>query len=408
MRILNISGFDIIGPLANGYLLHKEYLKRGVESQMAVWSKGDLADPTIHQLRDRFSRFVRLLEKRLSLYSVLPVTGYQLYTKPYYRHADIVHIHLPHATPFFSIFNFPLMGNDKRRHLVLNVHDMFFMTGLCHYSLDCERWLLGCGHCPDLNRSFPVRRDTTAFMWKLKKWVFQRTNVTLLVGSDWQLERLQRSPILSRLPHHMIPYGIDTRHYRVRGRAGCRAKMGIPLDAKVIAFRSTPFRKSMKGFEYIEKALTTLNLGENVYLITFEEKGGLEALRGKYNFRELGWENDPRKISMALGAADIFLMPSTAEAFGLMAVEAMACGTPVIVFEGTALPKTIHAPLGGLAVPPDADALASAIRELLTNNSLRKSMADFGGKIVRRDHTLDLYVSRHLDFYQELIQEKYV
>ena len=111
---------------------------------------------------------------------------------------------------------------------------------------------------------------------------------------------------------------------------------------------------------------------------------------------------------MALGAADIFLMPSTAEAFGLMAVEAMACGTPVIVFEGTALPKTIHAPLGGLAVPPDADALAGAIKELLTNTSLRQTMADFGGKIVRRDHTLDLYVSRHLDFYQELIQEKYV
>jgi len=375
---------------------------------MAVWSKRDLVDPTIHQLCDGLSSFDRLLEKHLSLYSVLPVTGYQLYTKPYYRQADIVHIHLPHVINFFSIFNFPLMGNDKHRHLVLNVHDMFFMTGLCHYSLDCDRWLLGCGSCPDLNRSFPVRRDTTALMWKLKKWVFQHTNVTLLAGSDWQVEWIKRSPVLSKLPYHFIPYGVDTRHYRIRGRAVCRIKMGIPQDAKVIAFRSTPFRKSTKGHEYIEKALATLNLGKNVYLITFEAKGGLDTVRGKYNFRELGWVNDPEQVSIALGAADIFLMPSTAEAFGLMAVEAMACGTPAIVFEGTALPKTIHAPLGGLAVPQDVDAMAGAIQELLTNTALRQDMSDFGGKIARRDHSLDLYVSRHLDFYKELIQEKYV
>ena len=190
MRILNVSGFDIVGPLANGYLLHREYLKRGIESQMAVWKKGDLSDPTIHELRDGASNYVNFasvfLEKKLSLYSVLPAAGFQLYFKPYYRNADIVHLHLPHVTSFFSIFNFPLMGSDKRHHVVLNVHDMFFMTGLCHYSLECDRWMTGCGHCPDLSRSFPVRRDTTAFMWKLKKWAFERSSITVLVQMSEQ------------------------------------------------------------------------------------------------------------------------------------------------------------------------------------------------------------------------------
>ena len=408
MRILNVSGFDIVGPLANGYLLHREYLKRGIESQMAVWKKGDLSDPTIHELRDGASNYVNFasvfLEKKLSLYSVLPAAGFQLYFKPYYRNADIVHLHLPHVTSFFSIFNFPLMGSDKRHHVVLNVHDMFFMTGLCHYSLECDRWMTGCGHCPDLSRSFPVRRDTTAFMWKLKKWAFERTNATLIVGSDWQLEHLKRSPILSHLPYRMIPYAVDTNYYRLQDKATCRAKLGIPVDAKVIAFRFVASQKNMKGIAYIERALASLDLGNNAYIIALEGKGGLDSLRGKYLFRELGWVNDPKKIAIALGAADIFLMPSTAEAFGLMAVESMACGTPVIVFEGTALPKTIHAPLGGLAVPRDADALASAILELLTNESLRQAMSNYGVKIVKQDHTLDLYVSRHLDLYRELIQ----
>jgi len=412
MIILNVSGFDIVGPLANGFLLHREYLKRGIDSHMAVWQKRGSADPTIHELGFKAYKKINSVsvsfEHLLSLYSILPLGGFQLRHKPYYRNAEIIHFHLPHVTPFFSIFNFQLMGNNGHRHLVLNAHDMFFMTGLCHYSLDCERCKTGCGHCPDLNRSFPVRNDRTALMWKLKKWVFKRTKVTIIVGSDWQLERLKRSPILSHLPYQVIPYGIDTNHYCRRDLAECRAKMGIPVDAKVIAFRSIHSRKNLKGIDYIEKALSALDFEENVYLITFEEKGGLDALRGKYLFREFGWTNDPRDIATALGAADVFLMPSIAEAFGLMAIESMACGTPVIVFEGTALPKTIRAPLGGLAVPRDANALAGAIKELLTNTSLHQKMSEYGGKIVRQEHTLELYVNRYLNFYRDLLQEKNV
>ena len=71
-------------------------------------------------------------------------------------------------------------------------------------------------------------------------------------------------------------------------------------------------------------------------------------------------------------AADLFVMPSPAEAFGMMAVEAMACGKPVIVFDGTSLPDITNTPRVGLPVPnSDVDALASAIRRLIENKQER-------------------------------------
>ena len=111
------------------------------------------------------------------------------------------------------------------------------------------------------------------------------------------------------------------------------------------------------------------------------------------------------RSAVALSAADVFLMPSIQEAFGLMAVEAMACGTPVIVFEGTALPSVIRAPHGGLAVPArDSVALAGAIKRLLDDDDLRSELGGQARQIAEREYAFPLYIQRHLSLYEEVIE----
>jgi len=75
-------------------------------------------------------------------------------------------------------------------------------------------------------------------------------------------------------------------------------------------------------------------------LLILQDGKGFSALSPKYGVVTPGWI-DGEDLAIALSAADVFVMPSIQEAFGLMAVEAMACGTPVIVFDGTALPGVI-------------------------------------------------------------------
>ena len=88
-----------------------------------------------------------------------------------------------------------------------------------------------------------------------------------------------------------------------------------------------------------------------------------------------------------------------------MAVESMACGTPVIVFEGTALQDVIKAPLGGLAVPSrDSRALAEAIKQLLENDEFRYKLSKQARQIAEREYSFPQYVQRHINLYDKVIE----
>ncbi|MDH5637192.1 MAG: glycosyltransferase, partial [Nitrospinota bacterium] len=343
--------------------------------------------------------------KFFSIYSVLTPALLPLYFRSIYRKADIVHIHLPHVRQFFSVYNFPLLSLNRKRPVVLSFHDMFWITGACHYSLDCDKWKTGCETCPDPSRTFPLSKDRAAFMWRAKMRAMNHSNMTIIVGSEWQLEILKKSPILSRFQYEMIPYATETSIFRPMDKELCRLRFGIPKEADVISFRSVPHRRNFKGHDHIVDALLKYKPKKETYLLTFEWLGGLEVLKDKYKIVDIGWTTCEEMVAEGLNAADLFLMPSTAEGFGLMAIESLACGTPVIVFEGTALPQTIRAPKGGLAVPQNHEALAEAIKTLLEDNALRRKMGEYGIELAREEHNANDYIQRHLDLYDRLIKD---
>ncbi len=215
--------------------------------------------------------------------------------------------------------------------------------------------------------------------------------------------QVEQSPLLSRFPVHHIPFGIDERVYRQADKNEARASFGIPPNAHVLAFRSDPFGNGFKGTNFLAAALAKYVPTKPTYLLTLDGIGGLEAIRGKYRFVELGWINDQDRIAQVLNAADLFLMPSIAESFGLMAIESMACGTPVIVFEGTSLPETVNAPHSGIAVPHgDSDALARAMADCMGNEALLARLRENGLRYVAEKHSFNAYGDRHLELFGRL------
>ena len=233
--------------------------------------------------------------------------------------------------------------------------------------------------------------------------VMKRTNIHLVVASKWMERMVAESPILAHLPRSVIPFGLDTQDFKPLDKKACKQALGIPEGHFAVAFRAVPF-SPFKGVEYIEEALLNMSSNRPICLIAFDSVGLVPNLAKKFKIIELGWMNESAKIARALNAADVFLMPSIAEAFGMMAVESIACGTPVIVFEGTALPSVIQAPRGGIAVPSrDWKALKGALEALINDTELYKNLVRNGLEIVSEEYTLDNYVARHLDLYNQLI-----
>ena len=405
MKILQITAWDNLGQQFNGYQIHKALLDLDQKSNMAVYRAG-YSEPNIYQIGNPFTRkldrYLTAIERRLSLRAILPITAYSVYLSEYYKQADLIHLQLIHSESFFSLFNLPIMSRQKR--IVWTLHDPWLLSGHCVYSLDCDRWLSGCGKCPDLTLSFPIKRDTTALMWKLKHWIMHHSQITLVVASQWMYHRVQQSPILSHLPCHIIPLGLDINIFQPRPKQKSRDRFNIPPDAQVLSFRYQGGTDSFKGWQWLEKALIELEIDKPTYLISFDHKGGMENLKDKYKIIELGWVQDQDLICDAMNATDIFLMPSIAEAFGMMAVEAMACGTPVIVFENTAVCDVVQAPKAGIAVPyKNSQSLKNAIADLLADTERQKQLSQAALELVKTEYDTQLYIKRHISLYESII-----
>jgi glycosyltransferase involved in cell wall biosynthesis len=99
----------------------------------------------------------------------------------------------------------------------------------------------------------------------------------------------------------------------------------------------------------------------------------------------------------ALSAADIFVLPSNSESFGIAPIEAMAAGTPVIVSDQAAVSKEVRRCSSGIVVPCDVPATASAIEMLLLDRDARLRMSEQARASVRRFSPIQVAVeTRHL------------
>jgi glycosyltransferase involved in cell wall biosynthesis len=116
---------------------------------------------------------------------------------------------------------------------------------------------------------------------------------------------------------------------------------------------------------------------------------------------------DDEEVAALYHAADVFVLPSTnrAETFGIVQLEAMACGKPVICTElGTGTSYVNQHGITGLVIPPnDPDALAAAVQHLLANPELRAAMGAAGQQRVVREFSSDAMCRQMLAFYQEAL-----
>jgi D-inositol-3-phosphate glycosyltransferase len=102
-------------------------------------------------------------------------------------------------------------------------------------------------------------------------------------------------------------------------------------------------------------------------------------------------------------AADICVVPSFYESFGMVAIEAMACGRPVVASRAGGLQFTVREAQTGLLVPPgDSVALADALEHLLGNPALRKQMGTAGLRVAHR-YRWSQVVERMLRVYEDVV-----
>ena len=233
----------------------------------------------------------------------------------------------------------------------------------------------------------------------LHTWIYSQLSLWISLTQGMKEDVLQ----FTRMPRErtkVVPLGtdldrFDPSHFK---KSEARDYFGLQRDKKIIGVlgRLDP----LKGQDVLLRSAPQLikTHGDILFVIAGEETVGEPGY--KAHLQELCREMNIEKyvkflpftddVPHLLAALDVFALTSFSETFGLVVVEAMAMGKPVIATNAGGLPEIITDGKTGLLIEPrNKDAIAHAIHRVLSDDTLRKSLGDSARLDARRRFSLD-------------------
>jgi glycosyltransferase involved in cell wall biosynthesis len=386
--------------------LHFGLRHAGVDSKMLCVVGAD-PDQEIYAIRASWMEKKRIsVQKRLMVNLGLSGNfGFKHQTitaQEAFKCCDVVHINR-----YFEVFSYLSMpALSQAKPTVLTLHDMWPFTGHCYYSLDCQRWKTGCGRCPYLDIFPPTPRDLTRTEWKLKKRSYERSNLVVVAVSKWMVN-MHKDSILAHFPIYYIPNGVDTQFYQPLSKEECRWVFNLPTRKKILLFGAANMNNPIKGGDLILDALANIpeRLKKEMVILLFGNGGDRMLTSRGFETIHLGYINNERLKNIAFAAADLFLCPSRAEMQGIVILESMASGTPVVAFDIGGIPDMVHhRKTGYLAKAEDTSDFSSGIVEMLEDRQLRERCAMQGRSVIINEFSSESVVERYIRLFSDLIK----
>lgn len=292
-----------------------------------------------------------------------------------YQKLDIMHVHyaIPHAT---SAFLAKQMMPNKNLKYVTTLHgtDITLLGGdpsfykITKFSIE---------ESPGVTAVSKFLRDKTIEVFSTKKEIQVIPNFV-----PFELENIKKNLELRR----------------------CYAKDDEYIITHISNFR--PLKRVTDIVPILKKIgkhlkVKMLMIGDGPERYKTEEQCRNEQLCDKVVF--LGKQEN---ISELLSLSDIALIPSASESFGLVALEAMACGIPCVSTNAGGLPEVnINGQTGFTREVGDIEALAEAITTILSDRNLAEKMGKAGIEIASKEFSADAIIPKYIEYYEKILSE---
>ena len=350
MKIIHVSRYNKTGGAAIAgsriFLAIKEY---GIDSQRLI-GEDELS----------FSKFKSAVVQ-LMLYPIkirkgllsLNLFSNNIVKKINNSEADIVHLHWINDE-MLSIEDISKINKP----IIWSIMDMWPFTGAEHYTDE--------NHFKDAYMNRPINKKINFYV---NKWTWTRKksswkeNIEIITPSKWLRDQAKSSDLMRNWNINVVPIPIDVNKWFPEDKKVSREVLSLPKNKFLILFGAQNIDDPVKGFDLLEKTLNYLKDDiKNYSLVMFGKKKDNLNFEHKYDIIYLDFLSNENELRNLFSAVDVFVAPSRLEAFGQVASESQACGTPVVAYNNSGLVDVIsHLETGYLAKSFDTKDFAQGI-----------------------------------------------
>lgn len=243
--------------------------------------------------------------------------------------ADVVHLHVIHSyfLPFVWFIR-ELIRADKP--VVWTAHDYWILTGRCAFTEGCERWRCGCGSCPTQNNYPPAHLDFSSSQFKTKRHLLAQlgSRLHIVTPSEFLAQTIRDG--LPGVAVCVIPNWIDSEFESSLNVLKLSSEP-IKLHTKKIKVMVTA--NDLSDPSKVDRQLISQLL--DIAHIEIHTIGQNSPFSGARVVNHGRIEQRKRMIEV-ISSSDVALFTSEKDTFGLVMIEALACGVPIIAIQSLA------------------------------------------------------------------------
>lgn len=313
---------------------------------------------------------------------------------------DLIHLHnvQQNSVNYILLFDYLKKQNIP---IVFTLHDCWSFTGGCyHFTKEgCGQYQTGCLECLK-NSPFDDVTMTTKDVYEIKaKLIGQNINIYPVCVSQW-LCNVAMESCMGKMKHvpQVICNGIDVDTFYPRGVNKIQ-KCNI-LENQFVILGVASYWNDDKGLSLFVQLAKKLDASIKIILIG----SGLERIKNLKDNRFICVDRTESVNELAeyYSMADVFINMSIEETFGLTTAEALACGTPAIVFNSTACPEVIDE-YTGICIPFDLEALVNAVLEIKEKGKQHYTVACRERAV--SEFSKEKMINKYLDLYRSILHD---
>lgn len=268
---------------------------------------------------------------------------------------NIVHLHNIHG----HNCNLELLFNYLSEHRIKAIwtfHDCWAFTAYCpHFTMaQCDKWKCGCHNCPQCHE-YSFFFDRSKELYKKKKRLADVLDLMIVTPSYW-LADLTKQSFFNGHPVKVINNGVDLKVFKPT-LSNFRKKHSISDDKYIVlgvAF-DWGIRKGLDVFVELSRRL------DKKYQIVLVGTDKTIDKKLPNNIITINRTQSQNELAEIYTAADVFVNPTREEVFGLVNIEALACGTPGITFKTGGSPECYDETCGSVVAYNDIDTMEKEI-----------------------------------------------